>query len=390
LPEFYLVGTAFTPGIFGSTIVSGYETSDLIEVKPNENVDYYISFGNTMNETFDLVRFYDENNVLIHRITGNSTERPKVAGVKYRIDFPVGTKYLRFVKWAATLSGLYTASGKDKGYILIVGTSITRGPGSPDFLNYPEYAAAKLGYGIFNESISSSKIYWDPNPYTGPYLGHEGLCLSATVAEMETKWRPKVIDGSITESQLNIWKDSSYERRILPFLNDSTIFIFDHGFNDKEKILEQFNAGESSIDWDDDDRGNFTGAMRYIFNEILKRKPFMKIVIGGYFENAINVEDRHATAITSVLTWAARHYNYPLLDVWNYAGIGANYVPNSSNYIANYNATHGTSYTKWRPDADGNIMQFQMFCPDKTHPYTEEAAKRLNPIFAALLEKAGA
>ena len=390
-----LVPTTYTLGIFEDLSQTTYHTSALIPIEAKENLNYFISFGNVMSSGFNLMRFYDSRQNLIKAIPGNSASRPKTAGLKYQINFPAGTAYIKYATRVDQPStGLFSATPKTlqqciegvlaetKGTVLWLGTSI------PEGADYPEVSCQNVGYDCINNSKGASFIRFDSNAGVAPFSSSAGFSLSATVAEKETKWRPFVTSGDITEAQLNTWKLYSYENLILPHLDTIDAIVIDHGYNDRYDLPAIVTAGENSIDWDSTDRTTFLGALRYLINEILRRKPFMKIILGGYFQNNFDSNGYNGSSVCKILEWAARHYNMPLLDAWNYSGVGSLYVLDTSDYISNFNTTYGTSYTKLLPDVDGNIMTFQLFCPDKVHPHSDSTGnsnKRLNAIFTKLI-----
>ena len=390
-----LVATTYTVGIFGDTAQTSYHTSDFIQITPKENLNYYISFGNAMNSSFSLMRFYDKDQVEIDRILGNSADRPKTIGLTYQINFPSNTKYVKYsTKIDQPNTGLFSAPPKtleqciesilsgSKGTVLWLGTSI------PEGAEYPVKSCEKVGYDCINNSRGASGIIFTPIAPSPPINSVAGFSLTATVAEKEAKWRPLVNSGDITEAQLDIWKTYSYENLVLPYLDSVDAIVIDHGYNDRYNLPAVVAAGEGAIDWSSNDRTTFLGALRYLIDEILIRKPFMKILIGGYFQNKVDLDGRNGSHVCTVLEWAASHYNMPLLDAWNYSGIGNLYVLDTGTYIADFNTAHGTSYTKFHADGNGNIMTFQLFCPDSVHPHSDltgNSNKRLNAVFAKLL-----
>lgn len=389
-----VVATTYTVGIFEDAAQTSYHTSDFIEIEATENKNYFIEFGNTMSSSYTLMRFYDRNQNEIYRLPGSSAERPKTANLPYQINFPSDTKYIKYstvinqpetgllVGTAKSLEECIRSVFSGVGSILWLGTSI------PEGAEYPTVSSEKVGYTCINNSRGSSGIIFNPVAGPPPFATSAGFSLSATVAEKETKWRPYVTSGDITEAQLDTWKLYSYENLLLPHLDDVDAIVIDHGFNDRYDLPAVVAAGENSIDWDSTDRTTFLGALRYLINEILRRKPFMKIILGGYFQNNFDSNGYNGSSVCKILEWAARHYSMPLLDAWNYSGIGSLYVPDTSDYISNFNTTYGTSYTKLLPDVDGNIMTFQLFCPDKVHPHSDltgNANKRLNAVFTKLL-----
>lgn len=386
---------SFTVGIFEETTQTTFQTSGFIELEPKKELNYYVKFGDTLGQYFSLIRFYDENQDEIVRLQGNSASEPKTVGFYYQLNAPLKTVYIKYVaKISQPTNGLFSAPiktleqsirgivGGNGEKILWLGTSI------PESCTYPEKSCENLGYSLVNNAKGSSFIIYDSNvPST--IIPSSGFSLSATVAEKESKWRQSVTNGDITEEQLTTWKTYSFENLLSPQLADSDIVVIDHGFNDRYDLPTVVAAGEDNIDWTSDDRTTFTGALLYLINVILKEKPFMKIVIGGYFQNKIDFSNWNSPAVCTVLEWSARNFNFPLLDVWNYAGMSKTYVLDSQNYISDFNTTYGTSYTNWNADSNGNITLFQVYNPDTVHPFSDltgAANKRLDSVFTKLLK----
>jgi hypothetical protein len=274
-------------------------------------------------------------------------------------------------------------NGAIGGTILWLGTSF------PEGAEYPNAACKAHGYNCINNSRGASFIIFNPIiPDPATIVISSGFSLSATIAEMEAKWRPLITSGHITEAQLDIWKTYSYENLLIPYLDKVDVVVIDHGFNDRYNLSEIVSAGEETIDWSSRDRSTFIGAFGYLVDEILKRKPFMKIIVWGYFQNKINTDGYNGSSICKIQEWLARQYNFQLADVWNYSGISDLYIKGTQNYISDFNAEYGKTYVKWHPDNDGNIMSFQLFCPDAVHPHSDltgNANKRLNAIAIKLL-----
>ena len=391
------IDTTFTSGIFDIPN-AGYHTSDYIELKNWAEKNYYISFDDNLPSSYTMVRFYDKNQTEIGRVWGTGYAGSIAIHKKYMLCPPNGTKYVRYVDDLTNSdnSGVFEADAKPLedtikevaqtgesplGKVLWVGTSIPAG------CTYPAKSCQNLGTTCINKAIGASFVMFDSTPVTsaGPY---DGLALSASVQELETKFRGAVTSGSITEAKLDEFKQASYENVILPYLDEVKTIVLDHGYNDGYNLQAVVAAGEDAVDWTSTDRTTFIGAMNYVIRQIWQRKPFMKIIIGGYFQNQFNADAHNGEYVCEVLTWIARHYNLPLLDTWNYAGMGTEYVPNSSSYISDFNATYGTSYTPQYTDQNGNIMRFQLYCPDFVHPWTDltgNSNKILDRIFTKLL-----
>ncbi|WP_342648304.1 hypothetical protein [Mucilaginibacter sp. CSA2-8R] len=258
--------------------------------------------------------------------------------------------------------------------VLWVGTSI------PQWCTYPLNACAGLGLKCINTSISSSGICLNFGVLNNV---RDGLDLCETMEEKKARYQ-----GKVSAVVLDAYYNSSYERAILPYLTQADAIVFDHGFNDAYQINKDITSG---IDWNSTDRSTYIGAFNYLMKEILKRKPSVRIIIGGYLENQSDYQVRAGKVICQMQQTISSHYNYALLDVWNYTGIKYNFVPNTSNYIKDFNTRYGTAYTNYITDASGNITDFQVFCPDGIHPFSDlsgNADRKLDAIYTDLLKKA--
>tara|TARA_R110000851_G_scaffold24775_4_gene71747 strand:+ start:1082 stop:3448 length:2367 start_codon:yes stop_codon:yes gene_type:complete len=257
--------------------------------------------------------------------------------------------------------------------VLWNGTSI------PDASQYPSVACGNLGFSLENQAIGSSNVIWNES-------SANGLSLSASIAEKETFYRPSVTSGAITEATLNTYKAASYDSCLIPFINGvqdtCDVWVFDHGFNDKANIKTEIDAG--GIDLDSKDRTKFIGAFNYIYDEITKVNPHLKIIIGGYFQDSVDYGGTNGSFIVQIQQMISDRYSFPIMKIWEKSGISSYFVPNSSTYISDYNTTYGTSWTPQQVDGSGNITFFQLMCPDFVHPYSDRTNKsneRLNVVY---------
>ena len=266
--------------------------------------------------------------------------------------------------------------------VLWVGTSI------PAHCTYPKNACDNLGMTCRNHSIGASFLSIRPFNPDEEIEDHTGYSLSMSSEEKEELYQPWLQEGRITRNQLDVWKFSSYDKRIIEYLDSTDIIIIDHGFNDSNNTLQaEYERGRDSVDWNSEDRSTFVGAFNFVYNIIREIKPDVIIAIGGYFQNTCSVMPR-GRYVSEVSTWIAEHYDLPLLDVWNYTDVPDGYVPNSAEYIENLNTTYGTDYSPRWTDEEGNITYYQMYCPDGTHPWSDPTGHSdhvLDSIFTFLL-----
>ena len=276
------------------------------------------------------------------------------------------------------INNLYDVKKK----ILVTGTSITKAS------TYVDKAAEANNYIAYNKAIGSSGICLNSGILGN---GRDGLDLSETITEKETRY-----SSSVTTEVMETYRNASWERVLKPYL-DGTIdevdaVWFDHGYNDRNQIYGEL-SGIDSIDWEISplaDRSTFSGAFRYLLYQIFSIKPDVKIILGGYLEGESDNTVRGGAGIKQMHERIEKVFGFPLMKVYNHTGFNFNHVPNSSNFISDYNTLYGTNYSKLTPDSFGNITFFQYYCPDGIHPHTDKQGitnKRLNSIYSKLLNR---
>lgn len=266
--------------------------------------------------------------------------------------------------------------------VLWIGTSI------PAHCTYPKNACEALGMTCRNHSIGASFLSIRPFSPDEEIEDHTGYALSMSSAEKEELYQPWLQEGHIDRHRLDVWKFSSYDRRIIEYLDSTDIIFIDHGFNDAYNTLQaEYEKGRDSIDWNSEDRSTFIGAFNYVYNRIKEIKPEAIVAIGGYFQNTCSVMPR-GRYVSEVSTWIAEHYDLPLLDVWHYTDVPDGFMPNSADYLEKLNQTYGKEfYPRWTDD-EGNITYYQMYCPDGIHPWSDPTGhsdRVLDSIFTTIM-----
>lgn len=287
--------------------------------------------------------------------------------------------YLVLALMIPSLSAQNVLEGKK---VMWLGTSI------PKLGSYPKKACQNLGMTCLNHSVGAS--FACIREHHAVLYDYSGYSLSMSIAEKEERYRPCVDDGTITESQLNTWKFTSYDRLIFEYIDDIDIIVFDHAYNDYARSVKyEYEAGPDAVDWSSEDRYTFIGAFNYLYRVIREYKPSVKIAIGGYFQDSCSCVPA-GQAVAEVSTWIAQHYDIPLIDTWHYTHIPDGHVPDSKNWISEFNARYGTHYHNIFPDEEGNITYFQQFAPDGVHPSCDLSGHSdhvLDSIFTFLLQE---
>ncbi|WP_288310274.1 SGNH/GDSL hydrolase family protein [Prevotella pectinovora] len=268
-----------------------------------------------------------------------------------------------------------------------MGTSI------PEGCTYPDYSCQSIGAKCINKSIGASFMCAYDVSEKG--IEYAGLSLTETIKEKENKYRKYVEEGKLSSGRMNHFINCSFENVVLPYAKWADIIVIDHGYNDDISLYKLYESKNSINDenelWLSTDRSNFIGAFNYLVAEIRKINPNVQIVVGGYFQNTCTIgyaiRGKYVQRVTEDI---CRHYKLPILDVWNHVGIPDGYKPKSENYIDSINSIYKTDFTKWIPNERGEIPYFQIFCPDKVHPFSDPTGtsdKILNAVVSELFKK---
>jgi len=289
--------------------------------------------------------------------------------------------------------------------VVWLGTSI------PNGCPYPQNACSRLGWTCYNKAIGSSGIIvtdtWGGN------TGRDGKDLAETISEKETRYRQYVTSGDISEATLTAYKGYSYENLLIPYI-DGTIdacdtVVIDHGYNDRRFVdgnnqvyggivteIDGLANADFSTDKDDDDfdRSTYVGAFCYLVKKIWEVNPNIRIVVYGHYEKITTSSwlwsNKCGQEIFTMHKALADHFGFPLLDCASLSGFNFERIPNSDNYISDFNDTYGTSWTvrKYNGYTGDNITKFQYYCPDGLHPHTDltlRARQRLTDVAVKLL-----
>ena len=410
------VPTTFEPGIFGSSH-SGYQTSDYIEIIPGIS-QHYFTFKETGGDVYKL-KFYDKDKNEILRYSWRALNN--YVGKIFKLVYPFGCQYVRYSMLISSGNedGIFTCPVSniediinevldinsiahnscyaETNNILWVGTSI------PEGATYPIHSCEANGYHCINNSKGQQSL--------GLRAGNT-RCLTWTVDEFKAAFTYTGEAGKIgvTETEFKTALDKTYERAVLPFIRGEQLVItdgstaapngiinpdaikvsaivIDHGYNDNVSINELMENPES-IDWSSRDRTNFVGAYNYLVDKIQEINHFIKIVVGGYFENDwVNNGDK----LCGMHKLVSEHFHLELFDVWNYSQICNLYMAGTQNYIENFNQTYGKSYSypASRKNSQGNFMAHSLYCPDDIHPHSDltgNSNKHLDAIYTRFMK----
>ena len=318
--------------------------------------------------------------------------------------------------------------------VLWLGTSIPSGDINIDPQQnntYPRMVADALGFDLYNMAKAGSFVAWYPQApawTTSAQVAAEfatAYSLSATRQEiydkyynvLETIRRNEGLSTTWRDDYLNDFMDSSYETRILPYI-DGTIakcdgVVIDHGFNDRGNIFNVCNqhvtADKDSISvWGPGSgaegveypviggnagwwwlthladnryydgevymntvyavanglagsdtggmRGEYFGAMAYIIAKIQQVDPRIRIVIGNYFSQ--DYGSALGDGMNSFQTKYILQANQSIADYYGFPCVNV------------YKHTGLRNRTIRKPDGT-TISDMYWFCPDGIHPSSD-------------------
>lgn len=316
----------------------------------------------------------------------------------------------------------------DAERVLWVGTSIPAGDivhgnnggtqsvtTDPGVNNYPKMVADELGIKVYNNARGSSFVCFYPAEEDGTINWKDasdwsvysnevwkGYSLSATFEEIDAKFIPL----GVPEWLINSFKSHSWESLIKPYIDGTlakcTTIIFDHGYNDRDMILNECSwhpgAGETQFAvgsgwdwlynlrdtrnqesesyfqglwWDDYNvqngstgvkarKNHYFYAMTYLIKRCLEINPKIKIVFGNYFawKNPYAfTNDKFCNFICAANEALAGMWMRPIVNVYEYTGIR---------------------------NVGGD---FDKFCPDHVHPHSDPTGESNRIIAGAYINE---
>lgn len=359
--------------------------------------------------------------------TDKGTKQCAIVNGNY--DFKGGKNYVMKISVAADGSVTKTSISEENdwvknvpgGKILWVGTSIPSDV--PDYYgvnnNYPQMIENATGLTIINNSRPSAYVSFNPtctwtDSETAIIWKSEGYSLSATTAETDAKYRPVLtdicnkenIDLSVVDQWIDEFKGHSYEELIVPYI-DGTIdncetIIIDHGHNDASSIVYEcwcnafrldngaqngpvqseipvgnswlksvVNGETTYFDMGDgvffENRSYFV-AMGYVIEQCLAINPNIKIIIGNYFADTTPIFEE----------WFPTYGGARCCELMILANQA---IPVIYKDLADIDIVNVQDYTNITSESDPNWTKFMEYCPDKTHPGSDNTGK-LNQIIA--------
>lgn len=345
------------PAILDKNGLLGYiDGFSVTEYNIKQGKTYYIKINTEITNTeFAEFALYNEDDepYFVFTYEGETTKKNVILA---KTDGK-----LRFSNYLTDVGEIYDYSTPEmkKKYlypdVLWIGTSI------PEGCKYPEDAANELNFTVYNKAIGASGIVLNEGILNN---GRDCKDLSETTAEKEIRYRASVGTSEYITDYLI--KNTSFDSVLIPYIDGTKasckLVMFDHGYNDREQISKEVAKGKNNINWDSEDRTTYTGAFRYLLKKIYSVDPTILVVIVGYFSAQHTVEV-NCKDVCTMQKWIAEHYHLPIIDTWNLLSISDDIIL-------------GTS-----------TKQFEQFCPDGVHPFTDTSG-RSDKLYSAAIIKA--
>ena len=372
------------------------------------NIQMYHNSSNRTAEAIFFPYIQTEDAMLIVNVTINGVNKdlkcdiafdnPQgyIGGNRYKITLEIdgnsikSTSVTKVNDWIEDNTTINNLTDKK---ILWIGTSIPRGSGDN---NYPRMVAEALGCEIINNAQGASRATTRQTPTWTTYseLNSEYTkyySLSATDAEydnilkdvIERLGKDNQLGGGTVNAWMRLFKEHSFENVLLPYIDGTKdvcdIVIFDHGFNDSEKIIlegiEHAAANEAKplglawyqsmasgkeeyVDVNNLGKQSYINAMSFLIEKCRSINPNIKIIIGNYFSSrplSFNWDfEEYGKALCGDLILKANQavaamWDLDIVDVYKYTGLD---------------------------NAEGDFTKFQAFCPvDYVHPHNDTSGK---------------
>ena len=372
------------------------------------NIQMYHNSSNRTAEAIFFPYVQTENAMLIVNVTINGVNKdlkcdiafdnPQgyIGGNRYKITLEIdgnsikSTSVTKVNDWIEDNTTINNLTDKK---ILWIGTSIPKGSGDN---NYPRMVAEALGCEIINNAQGASRATTRQTPTWTTYseLNSEYTkyySLSATDAEydnilkdvIERLGKDNQLGGGTVNAWMRLFKEHSFENVLLPYIDGTKdvcdIVIFDHGFNDSEKIIlegiEHAAANEAKplglawyqsmasgkeeyVDVNNLGKQSYINAMSFLIEKCRSINPNIKIIIGNYFSSrplSFNWDFKeYGKALCGDLILKANQavatmWDLDIVDVYKYTGLD---------------------------NAEGDFTKFQAFCPvDYVHPHNDTSGK---------------
>lgn len=358
-----------------------------------ENFDkVYIS--GTVDAWYNKYTFLDKNRNVI--LSSKNNTGTSITLDDFELSVPYDAYYLHVSSGSVNFKGFLPISTKNKRMFDLnkklnnnfngvkmywLGTSIPAGglDGLTSYYSYPKLVGRRLNASVTNLAVGSSPVHCrrqslvsTNNPY-GFIDSFESVsrCLTNTLEMCEWIISHYTMfsdaPSEMSESLKTFIRSCSYENRIIPYLTEPSIWVFDHGFNDGMEDESLYSESDKFSTF------TFRGACNFIFNLILSNQP--KSII--YFVGVTTYENRVAQAENQMIV--ANDWKFPFIKLWDELGWSEKTISTKSGWINGIwtENVHTTPVTMSMRD---------VALPDGIHPHTDLTFGALNQI-AMILSK---
>lgn len=243
--------------------------------------------------------------------------------------------------------------------------------------SYPKIVGGILGAEVNNHAVGESCVHCKDftlisasNPYGFVEdFRNVSRCLTNTIEEMQwiiNNYKSGVftknVPTTLTEDDKALILGCSYENRLLPYLNTTDLFVFDHGHNDKA------DTGNHSYDavktkYGEKNLYSYVGAMNWIMDLIKTNNPRAEVIQISEYDyntNRYGVEKQRKF----VELWGI-----PFMELYKLTGWTSPLTIRTTGYW------NTDGYWVDKGGSEQNLTVRQMYLKDDLHPYTDRSNK---------------
>lgn len=243
--------------------------------------------------------------------------------------------------------------------------------------SYPNLIGGLLGANVINHAVGESCVHCkdytlisDRNPYGFVEdFRNVSRCLTNTLEEMQwiiNNYKSGVftknVPTTLTEDDKALILGCSYENRLLPYLNTTDLFVFDHGHNDKA------DTGNHSYDavktkYGEKNLYSYVGAMNWIMDLIKTNNPRAKVIQISEYDyntNRYGVEKQRKFA---------ELWGIPFMELYKLTGWTSPLTIRTTGYW------NTDGYWVDNGGSEQSLTVRQMYLKDDLHPYTDRSNK---------------
>lgn len=243
--------------------------------------------------------------------------------------------------------------------------------------SYPKIVGGILGAEVNNHAVGESCVHCKDftlisasNPYGFVEdFRNVSRCLTNTIEEMQ--WIidnyksgvfTKNVPTTLSADDKALILGCSYENRLLPYLNTTDLFVFDHGHNDKA------DTGNHSYDtvktkYGEKNLYSYVGAMNWIMDLIKTNNPRAEVIQISEYDyntNRYGIEKQRKFA---------ELWGIPFMELYKLTGWTSPLLIKTTGYW------NTDGYWVDKGGSEQSLTVRQMYLKDDLHPYTDRSNK---------------